>query len=86
VKESIIKISNPTPKVPIQPEESELQSSLSQTEEISLPEGLQELESELIDIAEPISIPYASTGFSGWKTSDILREIRLDSFEIGCID
>ncbi|MEC4811751.1 MAG: hypothetical protein SAK29_00450 [Scytonema sp. PMC 1069.18] len=86
MKESIIRISDPAPKVPIQPEPLEPQSSLDETEEVDLPKELQELESELIDIAEPISISYASTGFSGWKTSDILREIRLDSFDMGCMD
>ncbi|WP_460207006.1 hypothetical protein [Scytonema sp. NUACC21] len=83
MKESIIKISKPIPKVQTQPSDSELEPSLSQTQEISLPEELEEPEPEPIDIVEPVSMRFASTNSSGWKASDILREIRLDSFEMG---
>lgn len=87
MKESIIKISKPAPKVPPQSSDSELQSSVTQTEEISIPEEPQELELEPIDmLAEPAYARFASTNSSGWKASDILREIRLDNFDMGGAD
>ena len=84
MKEKIIKISNPIPKVQVQPSEPELQSDLTQPQEISLPEEL--LEPEPIDIAEPASMRLARTNSNGWKVSDILREIRMDNFETGDAD
>ena len=86
MKESIIKISKPTPKVQVQSSESELQQEMTLPQEISLPEELLEPESEPMDIAEPTSCRSASTDSSGWRVSDILREIRLDTFEIGSAD
>lgn len=86
MKEKIIKISNPIPKVQVQPSEPELQSDLTQPQEISLPEELLEPEPELIDIAEPASMRLGSTNSNGWKVSDILREIRMDNFETGDAD
>ncbi len=83
MKESIIKISKPIPKVQVQPSESEVQSNLTQTEEIAISEESLEPESEPIDIAEPPSMRFGSTDSSGWRVSDILREIRLDNFEMG---
>ena len=84
--ESIIKILKPIPKVQLKPSESELQLSSTQPKETSLPKELLCPESELIDMAEPISMRVANTGHSGWKVSDILREIRLDSFGMGSVD
>jgi hypothetical protein len=80
MKESIIKISKPTPKVPIQPPEDEPQPETTQNQENSLPEELPQ--PEQIDFAQPTSISFTNTSYSGWKVSDILREIRLDSFAI----
>ena len=86
MKESIIKISKPIPKVQIDPSESEVQSNLTQTEEIPISEESFEPESEPMDIAEPPSMRFGSTDSSGWRVSDILREIRLDNFEMGGAD
>ncbi|MBR8836440.1 MAG: hypothetical protein DSM106950_21080 [Stigonema ocellatum SAG 48.90 = DSM 106950] len=83
MKESIIKISKPIPKVQPQPSESEIQSNLTQTQELSSKEELTEPEPEPIDMAEPGLMRFASTDSHGWKVSDILREIRLDNFEMG---
>lgn len=87
MKESIIKISTPIPKVQLKPSEDELQPEIIQTEEDSWREKLRqpELEPELVDITQPTSPRYATPYSSGWKVSDILREIRLDSFEMGNI-
>jgi predicted DNA binding CopG/RHH family protein len=86
-KESIIKISKPIPKVQIQQDESELQQQvITQTQETSLFQELQEQQTEQADITEPVNMRFASTDSSGWKVSEILREIRLDSFEMGCVD
>jgi hypothetical protein len=90
VKESIIKISTPIPKVQLKPSEDELQPEIIQTEESSWRETLQqpelEPEPELVDITQPASPRYTTPYSSGWKVSDILREIRLDSFEMGNIN
>jgi len=86
-KESIIKISKPIPKVQIQQDESELQQQvITQTQETSFFQELQEQQTEQADITEPVNMRFASTDSSGWKVSEILREIRLDSFEMGCVD
>ncbi|MFL9459006.1 hypothetical protein AB0758_49555 [Tolypothrix bouteillei VB521301_2] len=71
MKQSIIKISTPAPKVQAQP-------NLPEADRTSLPEEL--LEPESIDMYQPVSRNY-SVSSGGWKPSDILREIRLDSFE-----
>lgn len=71
MKQSIIKISAPVPKVPAQ-------SSSPQADQTSLPEEL--LEPESIDMHQPVSRSYTVSS-GGWKPSDILREMRLDSFE-----
>lgn len=84
MKESIIRISTPIPKVQVQPGSPELQSSSTQPQETSLPEDL--LEPEPMDIVEPASMRFGSTDSSGWRVSDILREIRLDNFELGGLD
>jgi|GEM_PF-1810842 hypothetical protein len=88
MKETILKISNPTPKVQIQPNEDQLQPEISQSSEINLAEESQSSEPELeqTDIEKPTSMQFAKTSYSGWKASDILREIRLDSFEIDDLD
>ena len=88
MKESIIRISTPIPKVPLKPSEDEPQPEIIQTEEPSWTDELQqpELEPEPVDIALPTSPRYATPYSSGWKVSDILREIRLDSFEMGNIN
>ncbi|ARV58477.1 hypothetical protein BZZ01_07325 [Nostocales cyanobacterium HT-58-2] len=80
-KETIIKISKPILKDQTQQEESELeqQEVMTQTQEI---EQSQQPNLEPIDIAQPANMRFASTGSSGWKASDILREIRLDSFSM----
>lgn len=83
-KESIIKISTPMSKVQTQPDESELEQETTQTQEIAISEELQQ-PPEPIDVA-PASIRFASTHSNGWKASDILREIRLDSFEMSGLD
>jgi hypothetical protein len=71
MKQSIIKISTPAPKVQAQP-------SLPEADQRSLPEELPEPES--IDMHQPVPRSYTLSS-GGWKASDILREIRLDSFE-----
>ncbi|MUG97518.1 hypothetical protein F7734_36430 [Scytonema sp. UIC 10036] len=87
MKESIIKISKPVPKVPPQSSDSELLSIMTQPEEFSIPEEPQEPELEPVDtLAEPAYAKFASTNSSGWKASDILREIRLDYFDMGGAD
>ncbi len=87
MKESIIKISQPVPKVPPLSSDSELLSSVTQTEEISIPEEPQELDLEPLDmLAEPTYARFDTTNSSGWKASDILREIRLDNFDMDCAD
>ena len=80
MNESIIKILKPTPKVQPKDSESELQSTSTQPQETSLLRESLEVEPEPIDIAEPTSKRYAPTNSSGWRVSDILREIRLDGF------
>ncbi|MDF5724155.1 MAG: hypothetical protein PUP91_27550 [Rhizonema sp. PD37] len=76
-KESIIKIS----KVYTQESESELQEDVALPQKISLAEELQELELEPVDMIEELtSMKVIANYHSGWKVSDILREIRLDSF------
>jgi hypothetical protein len=84
VKESIISISKPTPKVQPKPLEDEPQPEITQTEEISWTEELQQPES--LDPIRPTLSSFASTSYGGWKPSDILREIRLDNFDIGSTD
>ncbi len=79
MKESIIKISKPTLKAPLEPPEDELlQEEITQTEEVSLPEKLPQ--PEPTDFYQPASISFVTTSHGGWKASDILREIRLDNF------
>lgn len=85
--ESIIKILKPIPKVQTQPDEFELQSGLTQTQEISsFREESPSPEPEPLDIPEPTMMRFVSTDSSGWRVSDILREIRLDNFETGDVD
>ncbi|GAA6620972.1 hypothetical protein [Scytonema sp. NUACC26] len=87
MKESIIRISKPAPKVPPESNDSELLSFVTQPEEFSVPEEPQEPDLEPIDmLAEPTYTRFASTNSSGWKASDILREIRLDNFDMGGAD
>ncbi|NMG08778.1 hypothetical protein [Brasilonema sp. UFV-L1] len=78
-KETIIKISKSIIKDQTQQNEDE-----SQQLEISIQtptiEQSQELYLEPIDIVEPVNQSFGNIGYSGWKESDILREIRLDSF------
>ncbi len=78
MKETIISISKPIPKVPREPPLEEPQSEITQTEEISLTEELQQ--PEPIDPAQSAPFQLVSTSYGGWKPSDILREIRLDNF------
>lgn len=81
MNKDLIKILKPTPKVQPKDSESELQSPSTQPQETSLPEELlDEAEPESIDVAEPPPRRYAQINPSGWKVSDILREIRLDNF------
>ncbi|MDF5715907.1 MAG: hypothetical protein PUP93_18990 [Rhizonema sp. NSF051] len=76
-KESIIKIS----KVHTKESESELQEEVTLLQKISLSEELQGLELEPVDMIEELtSMKVTANYHSGWKVSDILREIRLDSF------
>lgn len=87
MKESIIKISTPIPKVPLKSSEDELLSEITQAEEISWTEELQQqLEPEPIDFTPQTSTRFATPYSSGWKVSDILREIRLDNFETGDVN
>ncbi|MDF5712744.1 MAG: hypothetical protein PUP93_02375 [Rhizonema sp. NSF051] len=92
MKESIIKISTPIAKVQLKPSEDESQVDITQAEEISWGEELQQLESEPEPEPEPIdfrqqnSARFVTPYSSGWKVSDILREIRLDNFEMGDIN
>ncbi|MFL9458514.1 MULTISPECIES: hypothetical protein [Nostocales] len=72
MKQSIIKISTPAPKVQAQP-------GLPEADQTSLPEELP-IEPESIDMYQAVSRSYTVSS-GGWKPSDILREIRLDSFE-----
>ncbi|MBR8840433.1 MAG: hypothetical protein DSM106950_42225 [Stigonema ocellatum SAG 48.90 = DSM 106950] len=79
VKESIISISKPIPKVKVQPSEPESeQPVIEQKQELDLSEE----SSESIIVTEPTLTRFTSTSYSGWKASDILREIRLDNFEM----
>lgn len=86
MKETILKISNPMPKVKVQTEESELPSSSTPAQETAIIEELPSPEPEQTDTVEPKNVKYATTYHSGWKASDILREIRLDSFGMGSVD
>lgn len=81
MKESIIRILTPDPKVPIQqpPIDEPLQ-------EIAMSEELPQPEQEPMDIAELTSMRFVSTDSGGWRVSDILREIRLDNFDLGGSD
>jgi len=81
MKESIVRILTPTPLLPIQqpPIDEPLQ-------EIAMSAGLLEPEQEPMDIVEPTSMRFVNTDSSGWRVSDILREIRLDNFELGGLD
>jgi hypothetical protein len=87
-KERIIKISKPISKDQNQPNEVELpqQEVITLPQQSELPEQLQELEPERADMMEPERTRFATTNYSGWQASDILREIRLDSFEMGSVD
>ncbi len=76
VKQTLISIS----KVQIQQDESELSSI--ETQETAIIEEL----AESTDIVEPKNVKYAGTYHNGWKVSEILREIRLDNFEMGSVD
>jgi hypothetical protein len=84
MKETIISISKPIPKVQPKPIEDDPQSEISLTAEINLLEELQQ--PEPIDLSQPASMTFTNTSGSGWKVSDILREIRLDRFEIDDMD
>ncbi len=86
MKESIIKISTPIPKVQLKSSEDELLSEITPAEEISWTEELQQLEPEPIDFTQQTSTRFATPYSSGWKVSDILREIRLDNFEMGDVN
>ncbi|MDF5733402.1 MAG: hypothetical protein PUP92_36850 [Rhizonema sp. PD38] len=79
MNKDLIKIIKPTPKAQPKDSESELQPASTQPQEISLPEELLETEPESMDVeSEPRR--YAQMNPSGWKVSDVLREIRLDNF------
>lgn len=80
MKESLISISKPAPK-PLPQEESELPSNLTEPEDVSMSEELPEPEPTYI--SQPASMSFANNHSSGWKVSDILREIRLDNFDMG---
>lgn len=75
VKEKILKISTPTPKTPIKQlpvDDWEQQTNVSEeikTEELQQPQP--------VDFNSPVG--FTNTSGSGWKVSDILREIRLDN-------
>lgn len=87
MKESIIRISKPAPKVPLESNDSELLSFVTQPEELNIPEEPQEPEPELTDMLAERAYPrFASTNSSGWRASDILREIRLDNFYVDGAD
>jgi len=88
MKESIVRILTPDPKVPIQqpPSDEPLQEITLTQEEIAMSEELPQPEQEPMDIIEPASMRFVSTDSSGWRVSDILREIRLDNFELGSLD
>ena len=80
MNKDLIKILKPTPKVQPKDSESELQSPSTQPQETSLPSELLEAEPESVDVAEPPLMRYAQINPSGWKVSDVLREIGLDNF------
>ncbi len=82
-KESIIKISTPILKAPTLDADSEVQSDVNPAEEINLPEELQQPHLDAIYFAEPVMVKVSNMNSGGWKASDILREIRLDSFDMG---
>lgn len=86
MKESIIKISTPIPKAQLKSSEDEPEVEITQAEEISWTEELQQIESEPIDFTQQTSMRFATPYSSGWKVSDILREIRLDNFEMGDVN
>ena len=84
MKETIIKISKPIPKFQTQPDESGVQKEVNtQAQETKLPEELYQPDPEPTESEQSASMMFASTNSHGWKTSDILREIRLDRFEMG---
>ncbi len=78
MKQTLISIS----KVQIQQDESDLQLSSIETQETAIIEEL----AEPTDIVESKNVKYAGTYYNGWKVSEILREIRLDNFEMGSVD
>ena len=81
MNKDIIKILKPTPKVQPKDSESELKSDLTQPQEPSLLEELLEADPpEPTDVVEPVSTRYAQLNPCGWKVSDGLREILLESF------
>ena len=90
VKESIIKIIKPNQKAQPQPaDEEQLQPQLMPSQEISLseeslqPQPQPQTEStDIADIAHPAQMSFVIPDASGWKVSDILREIRLDNFQL----
>jgi hypothetical protein len=84
-EQSLIRISKPTPQVPIQPSEDELEQEAHQAHQNLLGQ-LQQPETEPIEFAPPTYMRFAGMSYSGWKASDILREIRLDSFEMSDSD
>jgi hypothetical protein len=84
MKETIISISKPVPKVQAKPIEDDPQPEITQAEEISLFEELQQ--QQPIDFTPPASTSFISTSHGGWKVSDILREIRLDNFDMANLD
>lgn len=71
------------PKVQPQQDESELQSSSTLPQEIAITE---ELEQPDLESVKPAAMQFTATYHSGWKASDILREVRLDNFDMGNAD
>ena len=80
VNKDLIKILKPSPKVQPKDSESEIQSDPTQPQETNLLEEVLKVEEEPTGVVEPVSTRYAQLNPSGWKVSDVLREIRLDSF------
>jgi hypothetical protein len=81
MKEELIKLKKPIPKANTQPLEPESEPETTETDIPGLPQALPE--PEPTQVAEPITVRFSSTNSGGWKTSDILREIRLDNLDLG---
>lgn len=85
MKESIIKISTPISKFSVEQlpvDNSPLETTLG--EDINRTEELEQL--KLIHLNPSVGFIHTNTSHSGWKVSDILREIRLDNLEMDGLD